>query len=275
MDIEHLSKSQIVLLALLCTFVASIATAIVTVSLLAQAPPAVTQTVNHVIQRTVEAVAPTTNTTTTVKETTVVVKEDELVTDTISKSFAKIGVVHESEATTSPVVALGTMVGSVLITDASVSVDTHAVTFGEQVLYFTVSKRFAEIGIALMTPEEDGAVPAGFRIADTSAAKLGQSVIALPSASGTRVGIGAVVARYTLGRVPDGKDEVPVRAIETNISGKVSAGAPLLNSFGDILGIATQVALGPAGGAGTFVSVSDLSPFLSSVKGTSTPAVTE
>ena len=56
MDMEHLSKSQIVLLTLLVSFVTSIATGIVTVSLMDQAPPAIAQTVNRIIERTVEKV---------------------------------------------------------------------------------------------------------------------------------------------------------------------------------------------------------------------------
>jgi hypothetical protein len=56
MNIDDLSKSQLLLLTLLVNFVMSIATGIVTVSLLDQAPQTVTQTVNRIIEHTVETV---------------------------------------------------------------------------------------------------------------------------------------------------------------------------------------------------------------------------
>lgn len=275
MDVEHLSKTQIVLLALLCTFVASIATGIVTVALLAQAPPAVTQTVNHIIQRTVETVAPTTGTPTTVKETTVVVKEDDLLSGTISTSFAKLAAVHEGTATTTPVIALGIPVGPYVVTDLSVVGEKHAVDIGPTVYQYTLDQKFTDVGVAVLKLVDQKTAPPTMRVADVAQVKLGQSVVALPSAAGTRVGIGSVTARYVLARIGDADAAVPVRAIDSNIGGKIAPGAPLLNAFGDVLGIATGVSQGPSGGPGTFVALSDLTPLFMSVRGTSTPPIAD
>ena len=57
---EHLTKQQIVL-TLLVSFVTSIATGIVTVSLVDQAPVGVTRTINNIIEKTVQQVTPSDN----------------------------------------------------------------------------------------------------------------------------------------------------------------------------------------------------------------------
>jgi hypothetical protein len=88
---EDLNKNQLLLLCLLVSFVTSIASGIITTSLLREAPQNVTQTINRVVERTVETVAPqTTNTNTVTREVTVVVKEEDLVIDSIKKSRASL-----------------------------------------------------------------------------------------------------------------------------------------------------------------------------------------
>lgn len=84
---EELNKTQLVLLMLFVSFVTSIATGIVTVTLLEQAPQSVTQTINRVVERTVEKVVPgpgATTTITTVKQ--VVVSEDDLIIQAVKKT---------------------------------------------------------------------------------------------------------------------------------------------------------------------------------------------
>ena len=89
---EDLNKQQLVLLVLLVSFVTSIATGIITVSLLSKAPVEVTQTINRVVERTVETVTPDSIVNpevVTVRET-VVVTEEERVVEAISKNSGKI-----------------------------------------------------------------------------------------------------------------------------------------------------------------------------------------
>lgn len=56
MNIEDLSKSQLLLLTVLVNFVTAIATAVLTVSLLAETPTTVVQTVNRIVDHTIETV---------------------------------------------------------------------------------------------------------------------------------------------------------------------------------------------------------------------------
>ncbi len=55
---EDLTKQQLILLALLVSFVTALSTGIVTVSLMNQAPEGVTKTISQVIERTVQQVIP-------------------------------------------------------------------------------------------------------------------------------------------------------------------------------------------------------------------------
>ena len=58
MDIKDLNKFQLLLLAVLLSFVTSIATGITTVTLMQQAPPSVTTPITQVVRETVEKIVP-------------------------------------------------------------------------------------------------------------------------------------------------------------------------------------------------------------------------
>ena len=87
MDIKDLNKAQLILLAILLSFVTSIATGIVTVTLMQQAPASVTVPINRVIQQTVEKIQQVEGKTTV---QTVVVKEEDLVVDAIAKNQSAV-----------------------------------------------------------------------------------------------------------------------------------------------------------------------------------------
>lgn len=271
MDIEDLSTTQIILLALLVSFVTSIATGIVTVSLLAQAPPAVTNTVNQIVERTVETVLPATDSkpSTTIKETTVVVKEEDLITKSISESFGKTGRIYGGVATSSSVVGLGALTSLGVIADSSVVDSDHLVTVNGVSAVYSVQAEYPEIGVALLLPKEkDKGLQGGFMIGATDSLKLGQTAIALLSVTNERVQIGAVSSRSALADVTrKDKGVVAVRTVDTNIAGTLVAGTPLVNIFGDLVGISTNASL-----TGSFVSASDIALLLAAPAATSTPA---
>jgi hypothetical protein len=103
MNIDDLSKSQLLLLTLLVNFVMSIATGIVTVSLLDVAPATVTQTVNRIVEHTVETVAPATEPAAVAASQPS--EEDQLV-NAVAGTAARIVYLY-ADATTSPALAQG------------------------------------------------------------------------------------------------------------------------------------------------------------------------
>lgn len=105
MDIKDLNKKQLILLTLLITFIVSIATGIVTVSLMNKMPAKTTQTINNVIQRTIEkVVAPTTDTTTTQTSKSMILGESEALVN-IYPAPKKIDSTSSTNTPTTPVTA--------------------------------------------------------------------------------------------------------------------------------------------------------------------------
>lgn len=87
MEIKDLNKSQLILLAILLSFITSIATGITTVTLMQQAPSSVTVPINRVVRQTVEKIQQVEGKTTV---QTIVVKEEDLVVDAIAKNQSSI-----------------------------------------------------------------------------------------------------------------------------------------------------------------------------------------
>src|ERR1035437_2066408 len=87
MDIKELNKTQLILVAVLLSFVTSIAAGITTVTLMQQGPASFTVPVNRVVQQTIEKIQQVEGKTVT---QTVVVKEEDLVVDAIAKNKSAI-----------------------------------------------------------------------------------------------------------------------------------------------------------------------------------------
>lgn len=252
MDIDNLNRTQILLLTLLVSFVTSIATGIVTVSLLEQAPPGVTQTINRVVERTVEKVVPTQGAAVVTKETTVVVKEDDLVTKSIQKDAQSIVSIFQKQPTADGTIArVFAGWGIVLSGDGIISTDSGIISdTGDYSVktpdgkYFDVKvlNQDEDLGIALLQAQV-GDVKYTFTpatLGDASKLQLGQSVIIFGGKERQAVSLGNVSFISTIDRkVGDATTtESVLAAIEVNIPpAGDTRGGPLANIFGEIVGM--------------------------------------
>lgn len=264
MDLEHLTKHQIILLTLLVSFVTSIATGIVTVSLMNQAAPSVSRTINQIVERTIQTVVPTTGGPVVTTEKTIVVKDDDLASQSITsvqKSIIRITAKGGDE-----LLARGVIIDSkgTALTDQGSLVATGAELF-DAILYdgtrvgviFHETKAtttpLATVMVAIGT--STGVMPAA--IADITKLRLGQSVLRIGGKGVDSVGSGVIAMLPT--RVGDSTSNV-----EATVS-SATPGSLLMTIFGEIIGIATTNSLSESPSSYTTVAKVPLAP------GTKTP----
>lgn len=243
MDIEHLTKHQIVLLTLLVGFVTSVATGIVTVSLMDQAPPSVTRTINQIVEHTVEKVVPQIVTqgsgqaaSVVTKETTVVVKDDDLVAQSIAK--VQQGVVRiVSKNAPDQLIARGVIVSDkgVALSDRGSLEAMGTVNFeailpsGQRVAAVmrvptgTSTLAVLDLGLASSTGKFSSV-----SVVDSSKLRLGQSVIRIGGGGADTVGTGVIA------KLPDSHN-----LVQASVSA-VTPGSVIVTSFGELIGISTS-----------------------------------
>lgn len=246
---EQLSKSQIVLLTLLVSFVTSIATGIVTVSLMDQAPPVVAQTVNRIIERTVEtvAVAPKNQAAATVitQEKTVIVKETDLISQAVLRANPSIVRLYTTSTDTPIFLAFGVVMDTMgtIVSDADVFKEgDEAVAEQANGSHVRVSltsqdatSAVAYFASATSTIEGKSVVWSPIAISGTHPT-LGATVIALAGKSAPRIAAGIITALIS-------SDEAGPQVIDTDIGAdSVLVGSPLITTDGNLLGIRTGVA---------------------------------
>ena len=241
MDIEKLTKHQIILLTLLVSFVTSIATGIVTVSLMDQAPAGVTKVVNQIVEKTIERVVPQNlgAAVTTVTEKTVVVKDDDLIAQSIAS--VQKGIIRIVAKDGNTLVARGIITSKegMGLTDrvalsASGATDFEAIlASGERVLLTlpsmqSTSTPLATIAVAVGT--STGFAP--IKLADISKVVLGQTVIRIGGVSADTVGSGVVAM------IPAGTPGTLPSMIEASVS-SATPGSIIITLFGEVVGMIT------------------------------------
>ena len=223
---EHLTKQQIILLTLLVSFVSSIATGIVTVSLLEQTPPAVTQTINRVVERTIERVSPSATTT---KET-IIVKDDQATIAAIAKASKALVRIY-TDGAFSAIGVLATSGGRIVasVTGPLMVPITGRFEGGNIVPLAFISKD-PETGLSIFQADQpadprNARVYMGASFADEMNAKLGQSIVSI---SGDK---SPIVATGIISSIDD-------KGIKTSIQDPdFDSQAILVNLLGEILGM--------------------------------------
>ncbi|KKW24436.1 MAG: hypothetical protein UY70_C0001G0004 [Candidatus Kaiserbacteria bacterium GW2011_GWB1_52_6] len=246
MEMEKLNKSQIVLLTLLVSFVTSIATGVVTVSLMDQAPPAIAQTVNRIVERTVEKVVQSAQTAAVPAAVgqTVVIKESQLISQSVDSVNPSVARLYTSDPESQIFFGLGLVVDKtgVIVTDSNALGDySDAVVrlqSGAQVRAFVIA-RDVGTGIAYLqatTTTLDGkAIAWESAVLSSSKITLGETVVALSGKTIQRIGSGIVTALMPR--------EKAASIIDTSISqDSIMGGSPLVDTDGTVLGISTGVA---------------------------------
>lgn len=257
MDIEELSKSQLLMLTLLVNFITSIAAGILTVSLLAQAPTTVTQTVNRIVDHTIETVATGTPLstiiappTTTVTKT-IIQHDDSQLPDAIASVAARTVSIYSSAGTSTPLIAHATYLASaraiVTPTQSTGLPDHISVVFPDgTVLPASISRSGATLTIYGFS---DTAVlpkaPSATIIAHVNV-KQGVTVVALTADNSAVTGI---------------VSKVDADTIHTNLP-YIPAGSAIMNVSGDILGIST-------GAAGVYIVADKITTLLNATPATS------
>jgi hypothetical protein len=248
MDIEKLNKSQIVLLTLLVSFVTSIATGIVTVSLMQQAPPSVAETVNRVIEHTIEATASSTPkgqsaAAVVTQQKTVIVNESDLIAQAVKLVSPSIVRVYTSDPQAAEFLGMG------IVVDASGTVAADIGALGNHPdasielqngtsVHSLVTSRDTSTGLLYLTPSTSTAPKASVWTPATLAssdAQLGESIVTLSGQKVSEIAQGLVTLLLPA-------DDSGPEIIDTDIpDSSIMPGSALINTNGDIVGVSTGV----------------------------------
>ncbi len=230
MDVKDLNKPQLIMLALLLSFVTSIATGITTVTLMQQAPPSVTVPINRVVRETVEKIVPVPGKSTV---QTVVVKEEDLVVDAIAKNKSAVfSIIKEAEDMEGEIIEVSAGRGYAISKEGIIVADGSLVSSGS-VFYVendsgkfkaafvpndSASKsEFALLRIGAPLVEENVATFTVPQFGNLGKMKMGQKILVL----------GDAISSFIF----DGSKNMKINATKAN------AGGMVLNLDGEVLGV--------------------------------------
>jgi len=241
MNIEELSKSQLILLTILVNFVTSVATGILTVSLLDHAPAFVTQTVNRVVERTIETVAQAAPAATILAPAP---SNQDLVTAAIGADAVRVVAIFAGETGTStPAIAIGTYISKsrVVVTAAQDALPKEALIEFTNGSYVAASLAREGKGISIYGFANDAELPKMTSpvLVAASDLKLGETALALSADGSAATGI--------ISRVSE-------KGIQTTLP-DIGTGSAVVNLAGNLIGISAGAAPGFLIGVNTITAL--------------------
>ncbi len=233
---DHLTKQQLILLALLVSFVTSLATGIFTVSLMEQAPQGAVSIINRVVEKTVDATKQgQASVVTTVQEEDALAKSVE----NISKSIVKIK--NRSEGTVAGMGLVVSKSGVVLIDKSLVaSPEGYDVILSNgTAIPVTLVQSQINGDIGFLAPALELTPAPQFIVAKiASSVKLGQKIFSLSGSGTSTSNLGQGIVTRTGNNESDNENDF---AIITSIPQKdVLVGSIAFDQNGHAIGIKTR-----------------------------------
>lgn len=262
---EELNKHQIVMLALLVSFITSIATGIVTVTLMDQTPQGVTQTINQVIERTVERVGPAPASTGAVKEVPLVVTGEDLLIKAINQASGGVVHIEAKSVTGRDESKQGT--GFLFLNKNNLVVTTNVVAPSRNFRYevssslgsstsatlVTIDSKTGLVVLRLDKPVTVKGEVANWPTVSGADTTIGQMVVALGAAAAD-----PIVAIGNITGVTSGVAATSLSSLLTTAATTQTVGGPVLNLKGEIVGMVS--------GPGTAIPGKYLKTLIDSVK---------
>ncbi|MHB1316863.1 MAG: S1 family peptidase [Minisyncoccota bacterium] len=248
---EDLNKNQLILLVLLVTFVTSIGTGIITVSLLMEAPIEVTNTINRVVEKTIETVGPVqtivTGGTSKDKEVqiqTVVVKEEDQVIGSIEKNTKAVVRIREKNDS----VEVNNFYGLGVVVSKSGIIATDKKNISEVMDYVAMMSDGTEIPLVSIYADKKSNIgffmakptkPYTFSFVTFSSGdpKLGQSAVVIGGNSSNAISVGRVTA-LSLKDLDSVSGTKYLASFTTDVSPVDGVyGGPVFSLSGELLGL--------------------------------------
>lgn len=248
---DHLNKTQLVLLAILVSFVSSISTGIVMIKLTENSPQPITQTINRVIEKTIERVAPEKSTSIVTK----IVKEEELIVSAIEKNSGNVVKIKTDVDLdkNNP----GTLLGygfvfsgndKLVVTDLNIVADIdvpYVIEFSNGTTVKAERVYGSESGVSVMkffvTASDKIPEFNDLNLTTDKSIKVGQTVVGIADSVSTGLISGIIFEKDNPMATTTESSEAEkthISAIKTSITSITETGWPLVNLEGNIVGLA-------------------------------------